>query len=140
MWPARRQLDRGPLSVAVAALEALGGIASKPRRVGKPLRFELDGCWSARRGPYRVIYRIDDATRTVSVLAVGHRAAVLATFRADATIAEASKLREVANVVRDHRAIFPPGELHQQLAGGPDEIRTACDFTSAVHLVSWFGR
>jgi mRNA interferase RelE/StbE len=74
MGPARRQLDRLPLSVAAAVLETLGAIASKPRRLGKPLRFELEGCWSARRGPYRVIYRIDDGTRTVSILAVGHRA------------------------------------------------------------------
>jgi mRNA interferase RelE/StbE len=55
-------------------LETLGAIASNPRRLGKPMRFELDGCWSARRGPYRVIYRIDDGARTVSILAVGHRA------------------------------------------------------------------
>ncbi|HEY7951576.1 MAG TPA: type II toxin-antitoxin system RelE/ParE family toxin [Solirubrobacteraceae bacterium] len=74
MGPARRQLDRLPTAVAAAVLETFGAIASNPRRLGKPLRFELDGCWSARRGPYRVIYRIDDATRTVSVLAVGHRA------------------------------------------------------------------
>jgi mRNA-degrading endonuclease RelE of RelBE toxin-antitoxin system len=44
--------------------------------LGKPLRFELEGLWSARRGPYRVIYEIDDATRTITVVAVGHRADV----------------------------------------------------------------
>jgi len=74
MAPARRQLDRLPVSVAAAVLETLGAIASNPRRLGKPLRFELEGCFSARRGPYRVIYRIDDTTHTVSVLAVAHRA------------------------------------------------------------------
>ncbi len=76
MAPARRQLDRLPVSVAAAVIETFGAIASNPRRLGKPLRFELAGCWSARRGPYRVIYRIDDATRTISVLAVAHRADV----------------------------------------------------------------
>jgi mRNA interferase RelE/StbE len=74
MAPARRQLDRLPVSVAAAVLETLGAIASNPRRVGKPLRFELEWCFSARRGPYRVIYRIDDTTHMVSVLAVAHRA------------------------------------------------------------------
>jgi mRNA interferase RelE/StbE len=74
MPPARRQLDRLPISVAAAVIETLAAIASNPHRLGKPLRFELDGCWSARRGPYRIVYRIDDGARTVSVLAVAHRA------------------------------------------------------------------
>jgi mRNA interferase RelE/StbE len=76
MAPARRQLDRLPISVAAAVLETLEAIASNPRRLGKPLRFELDGCWSARRGPYRVVYRIEDEARVVSVLAISHRADV----------------------------------------------------------------
>lgn len=74
MAPARRQLDRLPVAVAAAVLETLDAIAANPRRLGKPLRFELEGCWSARRGPYRVIYRPDDVSRTVLVLAVAHRA------------------------------------------------------------------
>ncbi|HEY2718892.1 MAG TPA: type II toxin-antitoxin system RelE/ParE family toxin [Solirubrobacteraceae bacterium] len=74
MPPARRQLDRLPIAVAAAVIETLDAIASNPHRLGKPLRFELAGCWSARRGPYRVIYRIDDAALTVAVLAVAHRA------------------------------------------------------------------
>jgi mRNA interferase RelE/StbE len=76
MGPARRQIDRLPVSVAAAVIETLGAIASNPRRLGKPLRFELEGCWSARRGPYRIVYRIDEDTHTVSVLAVAHRADV----------------------------------------------------------------
>jgi mRNA interferase RelE/StbE len=76
MAPARRQLDRLPISVTSAVLETLGAIAVNPHRLGEPLRFELEGTWSARRGPYRVIYRIDEATRTVAVLAVAHRADV----------------------------------------------------------------
>jgi mRNA interferase RelE/StbE len=76
MGPARRQIDRLPISVAAAIIETLGAIASNPRRLGKPLRFELEGRWSARRGPYRIIYSIDEASRTVTVLAVGHRADV----------------------------------------------------------------
>jgi mRNA interferase RelE/StbE len=74
MAPARRQLKRLPVGVAAAALETLGAIASNPRRLGKPLRFELEGCFSARRGPYRIVYRIDEKSRTVLILAVAHRA------------------------------------------------------------------
>jgi mRNA-degrading endonuclease RelE of RelBE toxin-antitoxin system len=33
----------------------------------------LDDRHSARRGTYRVIYRIDEAERRVAVLAIGHR-------------------------------------------------------------------
>lgn len=71
--PARRQFDRLPISVAAAVLETLNAIASNPRRLGKPLRFELEGCLSARRGPYRIIYRVDDTAHAVFVLAVAHR-------------------------------------------------------------------
>ena len=74
MAPARRQLERLPTAIAAAVLETLGAIASNPRRLGKPLRFELEGCFSARRGPYRIVYRIDDAAHTVVVLAIAHRA------------------------------------------------------------------
>lgn len=74
--PARRQIDRLPVAVAAAVIETLGAIADNPRRLGKPLRFELEGYWSARRGPYRIVYRIDEASHTISVLGVGHRADV----------------------------------------------------------------
>lgn len=76
MGPARRQIERLPTAVAAAVIETLDAIAANPRRLGKPLRFELEGCWSARRGPYRIVYRLDDETRRVSILAVGHRADV----------------------------------------------------------------
>jgi len=41
-------------------------LARDPRRVGKPLRFDLEGFYSARRAEYRVIYRIEDAAEVVS--------------------------------------------------------------------------
>lgn len=73
MPPARRQIDRLPIAVAAAVIETLDASATNPRPLGKPLRFELADCRSARRGPYRIIYRIDDAAHEVSVLAVAHR-------------------------------------------------------------------
>lgn len=73
MPPARRQFDRLPIEVAAAVLETLGAIAENPRRLGKPLMFEHEGRFSARRGPYRLIYELDDDARLVRVVAIGHR-------------------------------------------------------------------
>jgi mRNA interferase RelE/StbE len=66
-----------PVAVAAAVTEFLtGALLDNPHRVGKPLARELAGYHSARRGAYRVIYRIDEAARTVHVLRIDHRADV----------------------------------------------------------------
>jgi mRNA-degrading endonuclease RelE of RelBE toxin-antitoxin system len=72
--PAARVLTRLPEKYAAAILEALTHIAENPRRLGKPLRLQLDGHWSARRGPYRIIYTLDEIEHTVEVVAIAHRA------------------------------------------------------------------
>ena len=41
-------------------LEAVGPLRDNPYRVGKPLRPPMAGQYSARRGAYRVRYRVDD--------------------------------------------------------------------------------
>jgi len=73
--PARRALaGRLPPSVAAAVVEFMTGpLAEDPFRVGKPLRNELEGKWSARRGEYRVIYTINARVVTVTVLTIAHR-------------------------------------------------------------------
>jgi len=71
---ARRDIQSLPQKYAAAVIELLPIIAADPKRVGMPLRFEYEGRWSARRGPYRIIYSIDETARAVTVLAVGHRA------------------------------------------------------------------
>jgi len=73
MSPARRQFDRLPISVAGAVLETLQAIAENPQRLGKPLMFEHEGRFSARRGPYRIIYELREEDRLVRVIAIGHR-------------------------------------------------------------------
>lgn len=73
---AARDIERLPEKYATAVAEMLPAIAENPRRLGKPLRFELEGRWAVRRGPYRVIYALDEKTRTVTVTAVAHRADV----------------------------------------------------------------
>jgi len=72
--PAARSIaEQLPESVAAAVLELLtGNLLLHPRRVGKPLQRELASRWVARRGSYRVIFTIDDETRTVTVLAIDH--------------------------------------------------------------------
>lgn len=76
--PARRALtDRLPETVAGAVIEFLTTtLIERPRRVGKPLRGELAGIWSARRGTYRILYRISEQPREVIVLRIEHRADV----------------------------------------------------------------
>ncbi|WBB95784.1 MULTISPECIES: type II toxin-antitoxin system RelE/ParE family toxin [unclassified Solwaraspora] len=79
---ARRALTEGPpvglpLAVAMAVGQFLTGLLlERPYVVGKPLTRELTGYHSARRGPYRVVYRIDEDNRTVHVTRIDHRADV----------------------------------------------------------------
>ncbi len=75
---ARRTLaERLPVAVAAAVLEFIAGpLAENPHRVGKPLGAELKGLFSARRGAYRVLYRIDDSALLVRVERIDHRADV----------------------------------------------------------------
>ena len=73
MPPARRQFARLPISVAAAVLETLQAIAENPQRLGKRLMFEHEGRYSARRGPYRIIYELEEAKRVIRVIAIGHR-------------------------------------------------------------------
>ncbi len=82
---ARRVLIEGPprglpLAVAAAVTEFLTGpLLDNPHRVGKPLTRELGGYHSARRGAYRVIYRVDGTGRTVHVVRIDHRSDVYRT-------------------------------------------------------------
>lgn len=73
---ARRAISqRLPEAVAAAVLEFCdAALAVNPQRVGKPLFGPLAGCHGARRGTYRIVYRIDEGTGTVHVLDVDHRA------------------------------------------------------------------
>jgi len=75
---ARRQLsEQLPEAVAAAAYELITGpLLENPQRVGKRLRPPLNDRYSARRGTYRVIYRIDEQRRTITVVDVAHRRVV----------------------------------------------------------------
>jgi mRNA interferase RelE/StbE len=72
---ARRALTETlPESVAAAVWQFVSGpLLDNPHRVGKRLRYELEGYYSARRGQYRVIYRIDGHEVIVDVIKISHR-------------------------------------------------------------------
>ncbi|WP_283611188.1 type II toxin-antitoxin system RelE family toxin [Mycolicibacterium poriferae] len=72
---ARRALaNELPEVVAVACWEFIRGpLADNPHRVGKPLRDQLEGRYSARRGEFRVIYQIFDDRVVVRVIHIAHR-------------------------------------------------------------------
>ena len=63
-----------PEDVAAAAYEFITGpLLADPYRIGKRLLPPMDDRFSARRGTYRVIYRIDDKTHVVTMVDVAHR-------------------------------------------------------------------
>jgi mRNA-degrading endonuclease RelE of RelBE toxin-antitoxin system len=63
-----------PPSVAFAAYEFIvGPLAANPWRVGAPLRAPFAGYHRARRGEYRIRYRIDRESLLVTVLDIDHR-------------------------------------------------------------------
>jgi mRNA interferase RelE/StbE len=79
--PAARAIsDVLPENVAAAVLDFItGALIENPHRVGRELRRELAGIFSARRGTYRILYRIDDVAQTVTVLRIDHRSDVYRT-------------------------------------------------------------
>lgn len=73
--PTVRPIQSGlPESVASAVVEFLAGaLVENPHRVGNKLRGDLAGVHSARRGTYRVLYRINESQQEVVVLRIEHR-------------------------------------------------------------------
>ncbi|MCB1256284.1 MAG: type II toxin-antitoxin system RelE/ParE family toxin [Microthrixaceae bacterium] len=74
---ASRSLDRLAEGVAAAIVEfMLGPLCEKPPVAGTPLRRELTGYWPARRGAYRIVYRLDYERHDVLVVRIQHRSDV----------------------------------------------------------------
>jgi len=66
--------ERLPEAVATAAYKFITGPPlNAPYRVDKRLLPPLDDRFSARRGTYRITYRIDDDRHEVTVVDVNHR-------------------------------------------------------------------
>ncbi|MDQ3484208.1 MAG: type II toxin-antitoxin system RelE/ParE family toxin [Actinomycetota bacterium] len=72
--PAERSLARLTEGVAAAIVEfMLGPLVEAPTVVGKPLQRELAGYWSARRGSYRVVYRLEEDEHRIVIVRIEHR-------------------------------------------------------------------
>jgi mRNA interferase RelE/StbE len=66
-----------PEKVAAAAYKFITGpLLDDPHRVGKPLDPPMAPAWTARRGTYRILYRLDEARGIVEVTAIRHRSDV----------------------------------------------------------------
>jgi len=63
-----------PEKIAPAVIEFMtGALIENPYRVGKALSGDLAGVHAARRGTYRVLYRVNEATLEVIVIRIDHR-------------------------------------------------------------------
>lgn len=70
-----RGLERLPPRIAAAVVEFVTGtLPTNPERMSKPLHGDLEGLRSARRGDYRVLFSLDEATGKLLVERIAHRA------------------------------------------------------------------
>lgn len=100
--PATRAIrDKLPEHIAAAVVEFItGALVDNPQRLGKRLRADLSGIYSARRGTYRVLYRINEADREVIVLRIEHRRDV---YGRHCSSARADLTRPADSASRRHR-------------------------------------
>lgn len=71
---ARALSERLPEPVTAAVIDFITGpLLDTPQRLGHELRGELAGLHSARRGTFRILYRIDEQRRRVTVQRIEHR-------------------------------------------------------------------
>lgn len=75
MPPALRAItDELPEAGAAAVIDFVTtALLDNPQRVRKPVRDDLEEIWSARRGTYRVLYRIREDPHEAVVLRIDHR-------------------------------------------------------------------
>ncbi len=70
-----RALEKLPHKVAAAIVEFVTvTLPGDPRRLSKPLRYELSGWHVARRGDYRVTFRMLDDDHVLLIGRIEHRA------------------------------------------------------------------
>jgi addiction module RelE/StbE family toxin len=69
---AKKQFSKIPSVNQPKVKNRLELLAQSPL-VGKPLKGQLEGCYSLRCWPYRIIYQIDVKQHQIEVLAIIHR-------------------------------------------------------------------
>ncbi len=71
---AKRDVLCLPDKIGAACIEFIfGPFAGNPLRLGGPLSGHFAGLRSARRGSYRVIFRLDDQVRRIDIVHIDHR-------------------------------------------------------------------
>jgi mRNA-degrading endonuclease RelE of RelBE toxin-antitoxin system len=75
----RRQILRLPPVLKPLVKRAIEQLAQEPH-TGKRLERELGGYLSLRAKRYRIIYRVDENSRTVEIRYVGHRRDIYEVF------------------------------------------------------------
>lgn len=74
---AQRGLARVSPRYAPAIIEFITVVLPEnPHRIGKPLRAPYEGLHSARRGEYRILYRIREEDRSILIARIEHRSTV----------------------------------------------------------------
>lgn len=69
---AKKQLSKLPPKEQQRVVQVLTSLETDPFR-GKQLHGDYEGAWAIRAWPYRIIYTIEKALVTVTVLKIGHR-------------------------------------------------------------------
>ena len=67
-----KDLEAVPRKDRARIVERISELASDPRPSGSE-KLSGDGRYRVRQGAYRVVYSVDDATRVVVVVKIGHR-------------------------------------------------------------------
>ncbi len=69
---AERDLDRIPRHLLGQVMNRIEKLASQPRPRGCK-KISDPAIYRVRQGDYRVVYQVEDSTRTVTVFKIGHR-------------------------------------------------------------------
>ena len=63
----------GPKKDRQRIINRIAALASEPRPAGCEKLAGAEGRYRVRQGQFRIVYAVDDATRTVEVVKFGHR-------------------------------------------------------------------
>lgn len=72
---AQKEIKRLSKIYARSVKEALLDLKEDPS-IGKPLRREFSGFLSYRLGVYRIIYKMSEQSKNITIITVGHRSKV----------------------------------------------------------------
>ena len=69
---AEKELSKAPKKILRQIVAKVRDLAIEPRPVGSE-KLSGDEKYRVRQGDYRIVYSIDDKTRSVEVVRIGHR-------------------------------------------------------------------